>query len=116
MEWVLVEFCKTIYDISKDNVDIGSSGARLYNQGYSGGLFWYFCELCHPYTYGFRVARDSQIALFSIMDWGEGVGMVFSVLYRLAEFGIVFVGVLVLVVSAMAITGNVVEKMGNNNQ
>lgn len=68
-----------------------------------------FVSYVIPIPMALGAQETSQIALFSIMDWGEGVGIVFSVLYRLAELGIVFVGVAVLVVSVITITTSAIQ-------
>ncbi len=68
-----------------------------------------FVSYVIPIPMALGAQETSQIALFSIMGWGEGVGIVFSVLYRLAELGIVFVGIVVLVVSVITVTTNVMH-------
>ena len=77
-----------------------------------------FVSYIVPIPMALGLQETSQISLFSFMNWGEGVGIVFSVLYRLAELGIVFAGILVLIGSVITITGSVVDKMsvGNKNK
>lgn len=69
-----------------------------------------------PVPLALGVQETSQATLFSILDWGAGLGFSFSMLYRAAELCIIFGGVMVLASSVALVTGTMVSRVSSANK